>query len=168
MWTRASLSYARLLQRRPLATNAATTALLFGAGDVLAQGSGNGAFNEMRTLRAVFYGGVVFAPIGDRWYKLLAAWKPVGGTAARVAADQLLFAPFIGIPLYYSVMSLMEGRAVVERVEEKWWPTLKTNWMVWPAVQVVNFGFVPVLMRLLTVNVVSVGWNCWLLLMHNR
>ncbi|KAG9980650.1 hypothetical protein KCU78_g21604, partial [Aureobasidium melanogenum] len=36
------------------------------------------------------------------------------------------------------------------------------NWMLWPFVQAVNFKFVPLQHRVLVVNVVSLGWNCYL------
>lgn len=37
--------------------------------------------------------------------------------------------------------------------------TLKRNWMVWPAVQAINFTFVPLQYRILFVNAVAIGEN---------
>lgn len=172
--------YTHLLATRPLLTNVLSTGFLFGAGDVLAQQIAAHheprPFDWARTLRAVIYGGIVFAPLGDRWYKVLAKIKvglsKVASTAATVALDQAVFAPFVGIPLYYSAMTVMENHpdpaARIERkLRDNWWHTLTTNWLVWPAVQALNFGFVPVRLRLLTVNVVSIGWNCYLLMVMN-
>lgn len=164
--------YNRMLATRPYATNAITTAFLFGTGDVLAQNvESSKNFDFSRTGRAVIYGGVVFAPLGDQWYKFLArvvvGKTNVTQTAARVAVDQGVFAPFIGIPLYYLAISLMEGKSPEEakqKLENKWWPTLYSNWTVWPVFQAVNFAFVPVNYRLMAVNVVSIGWNCYLLM----
>jgi len=34
--------------------------------------------------------------------------------------------------------------------------------MIWPVVQFVNFKYVPLELRVLVVNVVSLGWNCYL------
>lgn len=84
-----------------------------------------------------------------------------------MAVDQAVFAPFIGIPLYYLAISLMEGKGVEEvkqKLQKNWWLTLYTNWTVWPAFQAANFTFVPVAYRLMAVNVVSIGWNCYLLM----
>lgn len=175
--------YNHLLKTRPLATNVVSTGFLFGAGDYLAQQIGLSKlesvkdYNYFRTLRAVIYGSIVFAPLGDKWYKLLPRVKmPKYGhsvfanTVARVAIDQGIFAPFIGIPLYYSAMTAMEGgdgEAMKKKIKDNWWSTLTTNWMVWPAIQALNFGFVPVQLRLLVVNVVSIGWNCYLLMVMN-
>lgn len=180
--------YNQLLKTRPLTTNMLTTGALFGTGDCLAQilfPEEGSKYDYPRTLRAVVYGTAVFAPIGDKWYKTLARLKlpsqvglqgrlrAVGDTVLRVGADQLWFAPIVGIPLYYSVMTVFEqqkplGETIVSKLERNWWPTLRSNWAVWPAFQMVNFYLVPVLYRLLAVNVFSIGWNCYLSWLHHR
>ena len=54
----------------------------------------------------------------------------------------------------------MEGTDPGEKVRSTYWEALKKNWMVWPAVQAVNFKFVPLEHRVLVVNVVSLGeWS---------
>lgn len=180
-----------------------TTGLLFGIGDVMAQGlepestdvssstpnqeAGDAhknaatGFDSLRTARAAIYGGIIFAPLAGEWFKYLLKVQVMKGaprfnTIARVAMDQCGFAPWVGIPLYFSVMTWMEcvmnhESNVFERIQSKlssnYFDTLKSNWAVWPAVQLVNFTFVPVSMRLLVVNVVSIGWNCFLLMQMN-
>lgn len=178
--------YNNLLATRPLLTNVITTGFLFGAGDVLAQtvelrntktaDTEDALFDYPRLRRAVIFGAFIFAPIGDRWYRVLnsvlVSLSKVVNTAARVGMDQLGFAPFIGIPLYFSAMTAMEGGDnIKEKVQQKlkanWWNTLTANWTVWPAVQTVNFAFVPVQLRLLVVNTISIAWNCYLLMKLN-
>ncbi|ABN66872.2 predicted protein [Scheffersomyces stipitis CBS 6054] len=176
--------YNQLLLRRPLLTNMISTGFLFGSGDFLAQrlfppqDGEIPPYDYLRTLRAVTYGSIVFAPIGDRWYKLLNRIKmPVrirkakvnnmGDTLLRVGADQLIFAPFIGIPLYYSVMTVFEGhpeiiQTIRYKLDTNWWNTLWSNWLVWPLFQLFNFYLLPTHFRLLAVNVFSIGWNCYL------
>ena len=51
----------------------------------------------------------------------------------------------------------MEGADPKERLRGTYVEALKKNWMVWPAVQAVNFKFVPLEHRVLVVNVVSLG-----------
>jgi len=75
---------------------------------------------------------------------------------ARTACDQLLFAP-VGIATFFTCMAIMEGENPKKRVQEKWAGTLWSNWAIWPAVQVVNFTFVPLNLRLVVVNFVSIG-----------
>ena len=86
---------------------------------------------------------------------------------ARVACDQLLFAPVM-IGVFLSSMATMEGASAQARLEKTWWTALKTNWLVWPFVQVVNFGFLPLQHRVLFANIVSIGWNCYLSLVNSK
>ena len=63
-------------------------------------------------------------------------------------------------------MAIMEGTDPGEKVRGTYWEALKKNWMVWPAVQAVNFKFVPLEHRVLVVNVVSLGeWGLLFLLL---
>lgn len=80
-------------------------------------------------------------------------------TFKRMALDQSVFAPF-GLVVFYTAMTLAEGGttdAVGVKLREMYVPTLKANWMVWPAVQVVNFRFMPVQFQL--VSGLLVGWE---------
>lgn len=58
----------------------------------------------------------------------------------------------------------MEGSSPQDKLESTYWTALKKNWMLWPAVQAVNFKLVPLEHRVLVVNVVSLGeWDLGLL-----
>lgn len=172
--------YAELLRKRPLVSNMITTGILFGTGDVIAQTffTREDKYDTMRTLRNVVYGAFVFAPIGNKLYvtlnnRVFFPFKIQGvgvktrkllDTTSRVAVDQLCWSP-IGIALYFSCMTLMEGKGIGEirrRCREKYVETLITNWEVWPLFQLANFALVPVAFRLLCVNVVSIVWNSFL------
>lgn len=146
------------------------TGLLFGTGDYLAQSLfETEKFDYLRSFRAIAYGGIIFAPIGHRWYGLLTKIKPsqskLVNTFARVGVDQLVFAPLIGIPLYYTIMTILEMKplsSIEPKLSLNWWPTLKNNWLVWPIFQLFNFYLVPLQYRLLVVNLLSIGWNTYL------
>jgi len=56
----------------------------------------------------------------------------------------------------------MEGGSPKEKLEKNYTSALKGNYIVWPAAQAVNFKFMPLEHRVLFVNVVSIGWNCYL------
>lgn len=172
------MSFASLNQifvKRPLLTNMLQTGLLFGSGDFLAQSLFPAEdfehYDFVRTARVVTYGGVIFAPLGLKWYRTLNAIKPFKtnayNTLTRVACDQLLFAPFVAIPLYYTSISALElnpdpiGEAK-RKLEQFWWTTLRNNWTVWPAFQYINFALVPPPYKLLAVNLFSIGWNTYL------
>lgn len=154
-------------------TNMLQTGFLFGTGDVVAQklfpNHEKAPFDYQRTLRAIVYGGIIFAPIGHQWYILLSKINPtkskIVNTICKVGADQLVFAPFIGIPMYYTVMTVLEQKpidTIKTKVQENWWPTLRNNWLIWPTFQLFNFYLTPLQYRLLVVNLLSIGWNTYL------
>lgn len=113
----------------------------------------------------------VFGPAATTWFRFLSthvnlSTKP-RTLAIRVGLDQLVFTP-TNLALFLSYMAYMEGSSVKHRLKDAYVPILKTNWMVWPVVQVANFGFVPLEHRVLVVNVVALGWNCYLSYMNAR
>lgn len=158
---------------------------MFGTGDLLAQAITNYSSEEKkrmdltRTARAVTYGGLIFGPIGSKYYQLLQKVRiPMANPQnkksiefmsevfPRVFVDQLGFSP-CACAFYYVAMGYMEGitnwNEIVEtKLEPNWWPTYKTNLLIWPAIQFANFSFIPVPYRLLTVNVAGVGWNAFI------
>lgn len=161
--------YQARLAARPLLTQSITTSILFATGDSIAQQAvekrGLANHDLARTGRMALYGGVIFGPAATTWYKILQRnvnLRTNGATiAARVAADQLLFAPtFIGV--FLSSMAVLEGGSPSDKLAKSYVPALTANYMIWPLVQAVNFRFVPLHHRVLFVNVISIGWNCYL------
>ena len=51
----------------------------------------------------------------------------------------------------------MEGTDPKEKLKSTYGNALQKNWMVWPAVQAINFKLVPLEHRVLVVNIVSLG-----------
>ncbi|KAJ5531942.1 hypothetical protein N7504_009835 [Penicillium tannophilum] len=166
--------YQAKLAARPILTTSISSAVLFGSGDVLAQQAvdrrGLEKHDFARTGRMALYGGAVFGPAATQWYRILQRHinlkSRAGTTIARVAADQMVFAP-IQLTCFLSSMAIMEGSDVLEKLRHSWVPSYKANLLVWPFVQAVNFTFVPLDMRVLVVNVVSLGWNCFLSLLNS-
>ncbi|KAI0599849.1 hypothetical protein F4775DRAFT_548518 [Biscogniauxia sp. FL1348] len=167
--------YQRKLASRPLLTQAVTTAVLFGVGDVIAQQvvekKGIDKHELARTGRMFLYGGAVFGPAATTWYGILQRHVVLRNKnaemLARVAADQLLFAPtFIGV--FLSSMAVMEGGSAKEKLDRSYMPALQTNYLIWPFVQMANFKLVPLEHRVLVVNLVSIGWNCYLSMVNSQ
>lgn len=147
-----------------------TTSILFATGDITAQQlverRGLKAHDLTRTGRMALYGGCVFGPVATTWFNLLARKITIPGrprleTLARVGCDQGAFAPVM-IGVFLSSMATMEGASPKERLEKTWWTALKTNWMIWPMVQFVNFTYLPLQHRVLFANIISIGWNSYL------
>ncbi|KAH7870200.1 uncharacterized protein C8R40DRAFT_659704 [Lentinula edodes] len=144
--------YSAAFARRPMATQSATSAVIFGAGDVIAQQlvDRRGLRNHdlIRTARFVFYG----------------ACFPFRAVVYKVTLDQLVAAPFITVPMFFGSMSILEGRPdeAIPRIKNSYVPTLTRGWCLFIPAQIVNFAFVPVSMRILFFSTVALCWNTYL------
>ena len=108
-------------------------------------------FDFERLTRFMAYG-FLMAPVQHRWFAFLARTFPItkgSGTLPamkRVAFDQFLFAP-VGLACFFTFMTVAEGggkRAVMRKFQDVYIPALKANFMVWPAVQILNFRIFPI------------------------
>lgn len=126
-------------------------------------------FDFERLTRFMAYG-FAMAPLQFKWFGFLSRTFPITKTSAfgpamkRVAFDQIIFAPF-GVACFFSVMTVAEGggrRAVMSKLRDMYVPTLKANYAVWPAVQVINFRLMPVQFQLPFVSTVGIAWTAYL------
>ncbi|KIM37582.1 hypothetical protein M413DRAFT_448383 [Hebeloma cylindrosporum] len=162
-------SYNAVLLRRPMLTQCITAAVLFGAGDIVAQQAieGKGKQHDFaRTARLTFYGGVLFGPCMTKWYQFLNRINfpsPTKALVYRVWLDQALLTP-VGVAFFYGSMSILEGKIqeAPARIEAAYIPTLIRNWAVYIPTQLINFSFTPPHLRLVVVSVVSLFWNSYL------
>jgi protein Mpv17 len=128
------------------------------------------SFDFERLSRFAAYGFVV-APLQYRWFGLLSRVFPMakgqpalGQALKRVVMDQLVYAPF-GLALFFSVMTVAEGggrRAVQNKMRDMYLPTLKANYILWPAVQMVNFRLMPMQFQLPFVSTIGIAWTAYL------
>ncbi|KAF8956425.1 hypothetical protein BDZ97DRAFT_1925524 [Flammula alnicola] len=162
-------SYNAVLLRRPMLTQCITAAVLFGAGDVVAQQGieGKGKKHDFaRTARLTFYGGALFGPAMTIWYQFLNRLKfpsPTKALIYRVWLDQAMLTP-AAVAFFYGSMSVLEGKPkeAVDRIKAAYVPTLLRNWGVYIPTQIINFSFTPPHLRLVVVSVVSLFWNTYL------
>lgn len=127
------------MQRRPMLAQCATSAVLFGASDVVAQQAvekrGWGSHDVARTARSTFYGGALFGPLVTTWFAFLnrLTFKTAArGVFWRVYMDQFMFTPGV-VAFYFGSMTLLEGKGVTEakgRIEKAYVPTIIRNWCV--------------------------------------
>ncbi|KJR90009.1 protein Mpv17 [Sporothrix schenckii 1099-18] len=127
-------------------------------------------FDFERLTRFMAYG-FGMAPIQFKWFQFLSRTFPItktasalGATLKRVAMDQLVFAP-VGIAWFFTVMTVTEGggrHSVQIKLRDMFVPTLKANFMVWPAVQLINFRLMPVQFQLPFVSTVGIAWTAYL------
>ncbi|KAH6719064.1 hypothetical protein DL95DRAFT_521448 [Leptodontidium sp. 2 PMI_412] len=126
-------------------------------------------FDFERLTRFMAYG-FMMAPVQFKWFQFLSRTFPITKTSAlgpalkMVAFDQLIFAP-VGIATFFTVMTVAEGggrRAVSHKLRDMYLPTLKANFMVWPAVQIINFRIMPIQFQLPFVSTVGIAWTAYL------
>jgi protein Mpv17 len=128
------------------------------------------SFDFERLSRFAAYGFAV-APLQYRWFGFLSKVFPMakgqpafGQALKRVIFDQLVYAPF-GLTLFFTVMTIAEGggrRAVSNKMRDMFVPTLKANYVIWPAVQIVNFRLMPMQFQLPLVSTVGIAWTAYL------
>ncbi|KAG4436878.1 Protein required for ethanol metabolism [Cadophora sp. M221] len=167
--------YQMKLASRPILTQSVTTAVLFATGDTMAQQlvekKGLEKHDLARTGRMALYGGAIFGPAATTWFKFLqnkvVLKNKNAEILARVACDQTMFAS-TNLFVFLSSMAIMEGTSPKDKLDQSYWTALKSNWMVWPFIQCVNFKLVPLHHRVLVVNVISLGWNCYLSFLNSQ
>ncbi|KAG0032604.1 Protein required for ethanol metabolism [Podila clonocystis] len=175
--------YTRTLAKYPVWTQAFTTGVLFGTGDIIAQFliEGNAkkgkdknptvfdaSWDVARTGRMAIFGAGFAGPVLHHWYKFLdrkiQLSTPFRSLLGRVAVDQLCFAPCF-IASFFVGQGLLAGESkqtIQARLEKGYPGALKSNYMVWPGVQLLNFWCVPLQHRLMVVNTFALGWNTYL------
>ncbi|KFZ05732.1 hypothetical protein V501_08080 [Pseudogymnoascus sp. VKM F-4519 (FW-2642)] len=126
-------------------------------------------FDFERLSRFVGYGCMI-APVQFKWFQFLSKSFPItkgsalGPAMKRVAFDQLIFAPF-GLCLFFTAMTVAEGgrkKQVVHKLQDMFVPTLKANYVLWPAVQILNFRVIPIHFQLPFVSTVGIAWTAYL------
>jgi len=131
-------------------------------------------FDFERLTRFMAYG-FLMAPVQHKWFGFLSRTFPITKSAAfmpamkRVAFDQFLFAP-IGLACFFTFMTVAEGggkRAVVRKFQDVYVPALKANYMVWPAVQILNFRVMPIQFQIPFVSTVGIAWTAYLSLTNS-
>eukprot|EP00741_Cyanophora_paradoxa_P013604 tig00020703_g13134.t1 len=161
----------RQLQRRPLATKAVTSASIAALSDALAQTlAGKRAYVLHRTLKLFLFGFVVSGPAGHFWQqiieRLFRGRRSKTLALEKVIVDQTVFAPFMNAA-FIVCMSWIEKRGVWETgvvLKRTLLSVLKANWRVWPLANLINYKYVPVQLRVLFCNIVSLFWTCFLVL----
>lgn len=141
-----------------------------------------------RTFRFAAYNFCV-APLGGKWYMFLDKFFPMPVATGvvskavqsqitkkanvmaikRMVTDQALFAP-AGLVLFFSVMGIAESgkwEGVKEKFKDAYVPALIANYKVWPAVQFINFKFMPLQYRLPFVSSLGIVWNAYLSWLNN-
>ncbi|KAJ5301938.1 hypothetical protein PENANT_c046G06386 [Penicillium antarcticum] len=131
-------------------------------------------FDFERLTRFMAYG-FFMAPIQFQWFGFLSRAFPLTKTNPtapafkRVAFDQFIFAPF-GLACFFTYMTIAEGggrRALSQKFRDVYLPTLKANFVLWPAVQILNFRVVPIQFQIPFVSTIGIAWTAYLSLTNS-
>lgn len=132
-------------------------------------------FDFERLTRFMAYG-FLMAPIQFIWFGRLTKWFPItpktGGTIPalkRVAFDQLMFAP-VGLSVFFTFMTVAEGAGreeIVRKFQDVYVPTLRANYILWPAVQILNFRVMPLQFQIPFVSTIGIAWTAYLSLTNS-
>ncbi|OJJ49671.1 hypothetical protein ASPZODRAFT_57752 [Penicilliopsis zonata CBS 506.65] len=131
-------------------------------------------FDFERLTRFMSYG-FLMAPVQFQWFRFLSTTfpltkkNPTVPVLKRVIVDQLMFAP-IGLVCFFSFMTIAEGggkRALLRKFQDVYLPTLKANFILWPAVQILNFRVVPIQFQIPFVSTIGIAWTAYLSLTNS-
>lgn len=160
--------YLSAQSRWPIRTKAASTLVLSVLGDLVAQRIAARragvpfSLDGRRTAAVGAWAFCFMGPVLHHWFGALDRVFVGRGRAAvgaKVACDQLLFAPPFNAAFIGGVGALEGETRVVARVRGAIGETLRANWMLWPAAQAVNFALVPREWQMIYVNTVALGWS---------
>jgi len=174
-------SFEELVSNHDLAYQMLTSGLLWGSGDVLAQCieryyQGNRGISSVslfdwklvRTVRLAFFGCFVWAFLTYYWFRFLERILPGQGIVVaieRMLLDQSFYAPMI-ILLLFVVIGVLEGltwKSLLVKVRAGFLPTLFSNWMLWPLVQLLlQGGLIPLQHRIIIANLINIPWTAYL------
>jgi len=160
-------------------TKCCTTMTLGGLGDVIEQNLSNyrhgtrNPWNPVRTAKLAAFGLCVAGPMNHYWYKILdkgISGRTMTNNFQKLAADQILFAPII-VSAFFTSMTVMNGggpEEIKNTLSKNFIPTMKMNYYLWPAAQMVNFTFVPPQQRVGYVACILLLWNTYLSYIGNH
>ena len=167
--------YEELLDAKPLLMKALTSFVGFALGDILAQLfiQKNEQFDWARLFRLASFGFLVHGTSSHWFYGMLDGKIP--GTSAgvvftKVFIDQVLWNPCFGI-MFFSYVALLELKGieyVINKTKTELLTQVTGSWKVWPLAHAINFRFIPSSQRVLYINTIQIGYNCFLSLISNR
>ena len=168
-------AYNAALEKDPILVKGLTSAIGFFLGDVLAQLfiEKDNVYNVWRTLRMASFGFLIHGTTSHWFYGKLDGKIP--GTdalsvASKVGIDQVLWNPIFGC-MFFSYIGFTSGDgpvAVANKIKSDLKTSVVGSWSVWPIAHAINFKFIPNSQRVLYINTIQVGYNCFLSLLSNR
>ncbi|KAL1529253.1 hypothetical protein AB1Y20_000207 [Prymnesium parvum] len=173
--TRLWKQYEESLDAKPLLMKALTSMVGFALGDILAQNfiQKGDSFDWARFFRLTSFGFLVHGTTSHYFYGFLDGKIPGTGAKpvfSKVFIDQVLWNPIFGI-MFFSYVAAFELKGigyVKDKVQNELLTQVFGSWKVWPLAHAINFRFIPSSQRVLYINTIQIGYNCFLSLIANR
>jgi len=136
--------------------------------------SSGSSFDLERLVRFMAWG-LIMAPAQLKWFEVLSDLFPITEDSKtlpaiwRVLLDQTVFGP-MSLALFFVYMTVAEGggrRAAMRKLNTVFKPALKSNFIVWPAVQILNFRVIPLQLQLPFASTVGIFWTAYLSLQND-
>ncbi|KAG5437352.1 hypothetical protein PCANB_000782 [Pneumocystis canis] len=122
-------------------------------------------FSFLQLIRFMSYS-FFTTPIQSWWYSFLEQLSSISKTSSiiglikRILMDQFLFTP-ISLVFFIIFMSLTEElskKRLKKKFKEDYISILKANYCIWPAIQFINFKYIPLKYQIPFLNSISVFW----------
>ncbi|CAI5442086.1 unnamed protein product [Caenorhabditis angaria] len=160
----------RILHRYPLPTKMFLAGTIAAGGDIFTQLlEKQSEWNYKRTARFFTLATFFTVPVLNIWHKKVLErifyknnmHKTV---FLRVFLDQLIFSPLImaGILMNLRVLEGFSISQSYEKMKKQWFQLYLTSLTFLPAIQFINFYFIPPIYRILLLQFVAFFWNSYL------
>ncbi|XP_077529461.1 mitochondrial inner membrane protein Mpv17-like [Haemaphysalis longicornis] len=163
--------YVRMMRNHPVKTQLITTGTSMLSGDLIAQKlvERRSTVDIPRAARFFAMGIGYNGPVYRAWYltldRLIGTGSARAAVVKKVVLDQAVFFPSLFLPGFLVTLGALQRRSwedIRRKVLTDYVPILKANYVLWPAVQIINFTFVPLSYRLPFGSCVALVWNTYL------
>lgn len=162
-------AYHNALVKRPILTQCLTFGTLGVTGDVITQTliEKQPVYNLKRTAKFGFLSLCYVGPAIALWLRFLE--RPFGARKLllkpwqKVIIDQSFFNPQINL-YALPILGVLAGHnweKIKDTIKNNYVSIMKTSYSIWPAVQLINFYFVPILYRAVFVSTFLLIWNIY-------
>lgn len=170
--------YASLIEKRPILTKCCTAFFTVSAGDILCQtlehirSPCEWKYDFIRTAKFASFA-FMFTPFAHTHYSVIMPKifpSPDKSTLVKsVIFDQTVYTPVYFLA-YFAYMNCISGKSFDDlscQLSIKYFESLRANWIFWPLIMLGGFIYVPVMYRVLYINVFGIFWNTYFSYMQN-
>eukprot|EP00899_Mesostigma_viride_P028479 jgi/Mesvir1/8816/Mv02717-RA.1 len=126
----------------------------------------------IRSLRMFSYGFIFYGPFSHVWYSALDKMFPKGDLAAfaaKVFLNQVILGPIV-VAVVFGWNFVLQGKAkeLPAKYQADFVKTTVRGWTFWVPASMINFGLVPLHMRVIYMSTCAIVWNTYLSLVSMK